>query len=402
MYQSIDKEKSKTKGLALGAAAASLLFGSAYFLYSGAYGVETPLHSFFANEEQQAQSIRIEYNMDDMPLGIKPNTPEWTAYHDMLMNTAGYDAKALRANPNAEVSFIAHDSREGEEEEEEVFLHPNFENQPMRKSFGITCYNMYTEVGTTNVQSCEPNTSKDVTKPIRTGCSSLGSGTDITGSVPFGPLGCKAKSANERVTARCCQPTPNTRYKRSSFKVSIATNQEMDDKCTSVTCPNADDQLVGCSGSTSATGWGGAQADGDGVCRTQSQQGGINGFVTANAMCAAQPTKGNYNLRCRQYNSGGSIATSDGFSSSIQCPKGNVMFDCTAFIQRRMEECDGTKSFLLHEEGNMDTSNDVLNGEYYFKETKASKAFCEGVGDSDKVRVQAICCQFLKNKGPSE
>ena len=153
MYQSIDKETSKTKGVALAAGAASLLFGSAYFLYSGVYGTQTPLHSFFTNETPEA--IRIEYYMDDMPEGLKPNTPEWTAYHDDLMTAAGYDAQALRSNPNADVSFIAYDEYETDDDEEEVSeLSADYSaNQPMRKSYGITCYTMYSEVGDVNNQS---------------------------------------------------------------------------------------------------------------------------------------------------------------------------------------------------------------------------------------------------------
>merc|ERR1712154_196788 len=233
----------------------------------------------------------------------------------------------------------------------------------MRKSVGITCYTMYSEVGDTANQKCEPT--KTIKKPIRTGCSSLGSGTDIMGVAAFGDLACKSKSENERVSARCCQPTPDTRYKRSGFAVTAVQYQEGDNMCTSVECPNDDDVMVGCGGTTSASGFGGAQvsigsAD---ICKVQAMGGGRDGFVTADALCAAQPTRGNYNLQCRSYMSGGSIATSDGFSSSIQCPKGKVMFDCTSFIQRRMEECDNTKSFLLHADGGMDTSNDVLNGE---------------------------------------
>lgn len=392
MYQSIDKEHSKTKGALLGATAISLLFGSAYFLYSGAYGTQTPLHSFFTDDIiDSTDEIRIEYSIDDMPEGIKPNSAQWVAYHNELLTAAGYDADALRNNPDADVSFIAYD---GIDDNEDTLLNADFGDQPGRKSIGITCYTEYREFGKTGNQKCKPT--RKIAHPIRTGCSSLGSGLDILGTFPMGSDACRSHSEHERISARCCQPTPGTVYEDASFVVSHQFETEETGKCASTEC-GAEEIMVACQGSLSeskksesvASGFGGALTVSNSECRVQRDGG--EGSITADALCAAQPASDDFNLRCFAVNSGDAIADEDGFVSSVQCPRGKVMFDCTSYINRRTDDCDGEPVL---------ESEDLLNGEYFFKANPRSKVFCEGVGDSNKVRVQATCCEYLEEKGP--
>ena len=190
-------------------------------------------------------------------------------------------------------------------------------------------------------------------------------------------------------------------YKKSSYKVSIKSSTE--EKCTSVTCSD-DEIMVGCQGSTKQSGLSGAQTISNSECKVHSSM--ADGKVTADALCASQPKKGDFELLCFAYNSDSSEEAADGFISSMQCPPGKVMFDCTAFVISN-DECDADDLLLdsdYHHGGDgADDSaddDDVLNGEYYFKETKKSKVLCEGVGDSQKVRVQATCCHFLEKKGP--
>merc|ERR1712129_105199 len=117
---------------------------------------------------------------------------------------------------------------------------------------------------------------------------------------------------------------------------------------------------IGCQGSisaskketVSASGFGGALTVSNSECKVQRD--GAFGSVSADALCAAQPVAGNFNLRCFAVNSG-----------------------------EAKEE-----------------SNDFLNGEYFFKASPRSKVVCEGVGDSNKVRVQASCCEYLEERGP--
>ena len=148
------------RGIFWSVSAAVLFVLSAYFIYSGYFGVEIPLITFIAASEPQA--VRIEYSIDDERANdLVPNTAEWTAFHDALIEEAGYNAEALRANPLATVTFVAYDAEEEAEDamideediEEEMRKRGsgNFYNQK-RPTFGISCYTEYTEVGTTNSQ----------------------------------------------------------------------------------------------------------------------------------------------------------------------------------------------------------------------------------------------------------
>merc|ERR1712130_168627 len=188
-----------------GAIAASLLCGSAYFLHSGITGTQTPLHSFF---EDSTEEIRIEYYMDDMPDSLRPDTPEWTQFHNDLLTNAGYDAQAIRANINSDVPFIAYDERIDDINDDTFF-------RQAKASEGISCYTEYRDVRKTNQQECKPT--RKIANPIRTGCSSIGRGGFIAGAYLTEGGGCKSDDKTERVTARCCQPTPNSDYADSEF-----------------------------------------------------------------------------------------------------------------------------------------------------------------------------------------
>ena len=115
-YQAIDastplkkeKEGTATRALFWGVSAALLMKLAVYLVYSGSYGVQTPLRALFT--AQEATEVRIEYYLDDeRAADLKPDTAEWLAFHDALMEEAGYDAAALRANPLAKVTFVAYD-----------------------------------------------------------------------------------------------------------------------------------------------------------------------------------------------------------------------------------------------------------------------------------------------------
>merc|ERR1719410_1669949 len=50
--------------------------------------------------------------MDDLTEPIKPGTKAWTAFHDELIEEAGYNPNDLRKNPYATVTFVAYDANE--------------------------------------------------------------------------------------------------------------------------------------------------------------------------------------------------------------------------------------------------------------------------------------------------
>merc|ERR1712130_168382 len=156
---------------------------------------------------------------------------------------------------------------------------------------------------------------------------------------------------SERVTARCCQPRPGTDYEEYSF--------------------------------------GGAQIISNTECRAQRE--GKNGVISADAICADQPEESDYDLRCMATNSDNAYYDNDFgvYISNVQCPKGTAMFDCTSFIKGRTEDCGGDPSLQ---------NDEILMGEYYRKDTKKSKVYCEAKADTDKVRVQATCCEFVTKK----
>merc|ERR1712019_152425 len=70
----------------------------------------------------------------------------------------------------------------------------------------------------------------------------------------------------------------------------------------------------------------------------------------------------------------------DDYVSSVQCPVEYTMFDCSSYLEGTIGEC-------------MNSDNeDVLYGEYYFREKLRSKSYCKAVGETADVRAQAVCC----------
>jgi len=402
------EQKDTSRALFYGFSAVVLLVLSAYFIYSGYFGEEIPLIAFLTSSNK-AQSIRIEYNLEDeRAVNLVPNTQEWISFHDDLITEAGFDATALRANPEATVTFVAYDYADEETSIVEADIEADygsgmstkrqrkkegkdkFSNQN-RPTFGISCYTEYTEVGVTNSNMCNPT--RKIANPIRTGCSSLSAGGELSGVTMVNEFECASPNENERVSARCCQPTPDTEYVSSAWSVT-AREKKKKDTCLDIGCHDGE-VLTGCSGTSTGKGkkseeeeleadYGMAPMSAFGGTKlfknecTVQQSGTDTLFVQA--MCAKQEEDATFSLDCQAVNAEGALREGDDFVSSVQCPVDYTMFDCSSFHETAIGMC-------------VDSDNtDQLFGEYYFKEKAKSKAFCKAVSESAEVRAQAICC----------
>ena len=133
-------------------------------------------------------------------------------------------------------------------------------------------------------------------------------------------------------------------------------------------------------------GLGGVQMTKQQQCKVQKN--GDEKALMVHAICTEQ-IKSDYTLNCQFVKAKDAKKGDDesDYLSSVQCPAGTVMFDCSSFLQDRIDEC----TFSI-------TQNiDSLIGEYYFwqqTETNKGKVYCRAVGSSAKVRSQATCCNF--------
>merc|ERR1712048_674619 len=103
------------------------------------------------------------------------------------------------------------------------------------------CYTEYRDDRRTNSQECKPT--RKIANPIRTGCSSIGRGGFIAGAYLTEGGGCKSDDKTERVTARCCQPTPNSDYANSEFGITLL-HRTAEAKCAHISCKK-DQVLMG-------------------------------------------------------------------------------------------------------------------------------------------------------------
>lgn len=179
--QSVSKKKSANNRI-IAYGLISLLFTSlsVYFLYSGYYGLSTPLSHLLRMGPRSSPktNIRIEYYMDDLTEPIKPGTKAWTAFHDELIEEAGYNPNDLRKNPYATVSFVAYDaieedlntdakkknSKKGKKssktkkKKSAASMSPSTtattsSPQQDRPAYGLTCYTEYNDIGSVNSKS---------------------------------------------------------------------------------------------------------------------------------------------------------------------------------------------------------------------------------------------------------
>jgi len=253
-----------------------------------------------------------------------------------------------------------------------------------RPTYGISCYTEYTEVGVTNSNMCNPT--RKISNPIRTGCSSLSAGGVFSGVSMADEFACVSSNENERVSARCCQPTPKTDYATSGWTVS-SREKKRTDTCVDIGCHDGE-VLTGCAGASTDMG---LEAD-YGMSSSASAFGGTKMFknecnvqqsgsesLLVQAMCAKQsnPT---YTLSCQAVSAEDALMENDDYVSSVQCPVEYTMFDCSSYLEGTIGEC-------------MKSDNeDVLYGEYYFREKLRSKSYCKAVGETADVRAQAVCC----------
>lgn len=347
-------------------------FLAAYFLYSGYFVLNGPVSRIRLSSEP----IIIEYDADSVTdhESLKPGSDAWIQFHDELMEKAGYNAHELR-NGNAAVSFVAYDSADSVEAEGKK---NKIQNRPSR---AITCYTAYSDFGETDVQHCEPT--KKISNPIRTGCSSLSDvdlSAGVTGAVPVGANGCASAVQTERVSARCCQPTPGCGYESSAWTVSPAESSSSELGCTSAKCETGQ-SLIGCSGSTTEMSeFGGVQNNGN-ECR--GQRNGADGDLKIGAMCADQP-EGSAELKCQYVDAMDSqLADHLGnYISQVECPVKTVMFDCNSFLNGRIDNCATSSNTA------------TLFGEYYLKFMPKMKVQCTASANSQSVRAQATCCEL--------
>ena len=203
-------------------------------------------------------------------------------------------------------------------------------------------------------------------------------------------LECTSTSSSERVSARCCQPTPNTEYENSAWLMSTSGAEHYEAKCLHVGCREGD-VLTGCSGAQSEeSAFGGAQMS-QNECNVQ--RNGVDGSLVVEGLCAQQPDS-EYSLTCDSIIGGDAELNEDGqYVSSAQCGGSLVMFDCSSFIGNgRMDQCDEKNNNNLL---NRNVFNeDTLFGEYYYRETLQSKVMCKAVGNSANVKAQATCCKL--------
>jgi len=186
------------------------------------------------------------------------------------------------------------------------------------------------------------------------------------------------------VTARCCQPTPNTQYEGADWVVSTPVTYSTSDPCLSAGC-TGDQDLVGCFGQAFGGTFGGIQNDGN-VCRAQRgevSEDGVMVYLVVGAMCAEQPQDG-HQLKCQKVEAMSAELNEDGkYVSSVQCERGTVMFDCNSFLRGPIDSCD---EFSANEH--------TLYGENYRLVGRKSKIYCDAFGDAASVRAGATCCQL--------
>merc|ERR1719461_193451 len=253
----------------------------------------------------------------------------------------------------------------------------------VRPSFGITCFSEYVDIGVTNYMKC--NTTDLINDPIRTGCSSLSTTSGFNGVTPLNELECRSISEDERVAARCCQPTPNTKYENSTWRTHVSRVRMVGATCLSVGC-NDNQILTGCAGAQSADdGFGGVQLSKKQQCKVQKN--GDEDALLVHAICTEQEDP-DFELKCQTVTADKAEYDGTEWLSTVQCPASSVMFDCGSFLEDRINEC--TFSLTNH-------NDDALSGEYYYwqhSEVNKGKVYCKAVGDSEKVRAQATCCKL--------
>jgi len=344
---------------------------AAYFLYSGYFVANKGVH-VASHIRLSSEPIIIEYDAENVDDDVEPGTDEWIQFHDKLMEDAGYNAAELRSNPDVTVSFVAYDA-----------VHATGDILQNRPSASITCFTQYSETGNTNAQKCL--STRKIDNPIRTGCSARhqkAAFSLFSGAFPVGTTGCESTSRDDIVSARCCQPTPDSEYEGADWAVNAVTNVLSSEAgCISVGCEHSQ-VSIGCSIKQSGlnSGLGGVQNEGN-VCK--GQRYGNIGDLSVGAMCADQPQDG-HTLRCESVMSMDAKLNGETYESKVQCPIGTVMFDCNSFLNGRMSDCTEPSA-----------NTGELFGEYYYKKRRRSKVFCMANGDNQSLRAQATCCELV-------
>ena len=116
----------------------------------------------------------------------------------------------------------------------------------------------------------------------------------------------------------------------------------------------------------------------NGMC--SAHRGDIGGFISAQAFAVHVESSDGQQLDCRTVMSKSAMAAGKArlFQSSVKCPNQYTVADCNSFVYGHMDYC----------ENRITTSDKTFGGRF------TSENGCEAFGNSELIRVQAICCRF--------